>query len=593
MHVLATAGHVDHGKSTLVRALTGMEPDRYAEERRRGMTIDLGFAWTRLADGQAVAFVDVPGHERFVQTMLAGVGPAPAVMIVVAADQGWQEQTAEHLAILDALGVQHGILVVTRSDLADPGPALEYAQLRLSRTSLGTVPAVAVSASTGQGMDQLRVELARLTQRLPVPVTTGRVRLFVDRSFTIRGAGTVVTGTLGAGRLAVGDTVQLAPGQRTARIRELQSLGEARDGVAAVARVAINLRNVAVSDVPRGSILVTPQAWVQSVVLDARLTDLDPADLPGDLMLHLGSAAVPCRLRPLGPDTCRVTLASALPVTLGDRAVLRDPSRRLVTGLLVLDVEPPGFRRRGAARARATELETRTERPDLRAEVARRGAVTRDHLAALGALAADESLPSWALQIGDLIVDPDAFREWRYRLVELVDEHRAGSPLDVGISPDAVRRALQLPSLSLVEALIRDLGGSVTMSRGRISRPGSTPMFTEAVRSVLDEYARRLADDPFDAPTKDELERDRITTKIIAAVGRSGLLLILPGEVLLDLSAPQAAMRVLAVLPQPFTMSEARQAIGISRRIAMPLLEHLDARGLTIRLDDHHRRVSD
>src|SRR4051812_33388398 len=194
MYVVATAGHVDHGKSTLVRALTGMEPDRWAEERRRGMTIDLGFAWTTLGSGATVAFVDVPGHERFVPNMLAGVGPAPAALVVVAADEGWMPQSAEHLAALDALDVRHGLLAVTRADLADPGPALRRARAEIAATSLGAVPAVAVSGVTGAGLDELRTALDTLVAGLPPSDVGAPVRLWVDRSFTIRGAGTVVTG---------------------------------------------------------------------------------------------------------------------------------------------------------------------------------------------------------------------------------------------------------------------------------------------------------------------------------------------------------------------------------------------------------------
>src|SRR5688572_25526016 len=201
MFVVATAGHVDHGKSTLVRALTGMEPDRLAEEQRRGMTIELGFVWTPLPSGSVVAFVDVPGHQRFVPTMLAGAGPVPAALVVVAADEGWMPQSAEHLAALDALGVRHGLIAVTRSDLADPGPALDRARAEVAATSLGTVEAVSVSATTGKGLADLRVALDRLGAMLPAADPAAPVRLWVDRCFTIHGSGTVVTGTLGAGTL--------------------------------------------------------------------------------------------------------------------------------------------------------------------------------------------------------------------------------------------------------------------------------------------------------------------------------------------------------------------------------------------------------
>jgi selenocysteine-specific elongation factor len=223
VHVLATAGHVDHGKSTLVRALTGMEPDRYAEERRRGLTLDLGFAWTSM-DDEVLAFVDVPGHERFVTTMLAGVGSVPAVVFVVAADGGWMPQSQEHLDALDALGVRHGLLVVTRCDLADPAAVTRQAREAVSGTGLRDVDAVAVSAVTGQGMDALRTALARLVRSLPAPDVGASVRLWVDRSFTVRGAGTVVTGTLPAGTIRVGDRLHL-PGRRPVGVRGLQSLG--------------------------------------------------------------------------------------------------------------------------------------------------------------------------------------------------------------------------------------------------------------------------------------------------------------------------------------------------------------------------------
>src|SRR5690242_5740711 len=186
VHVIATAGHVDHGKSTLVRRLTGMEPDRWAEERRRGMTIDLGFAWTGLPSGATVAFVDVPGHERFVPNMLAGIGPVPAAMIVVAADEGWMPQSAEHLAALNALDVRHGLLVVTRSDLAEPEAAIELAQEEIAGSSLGDVEAVAVSAVTGAGLDDLRAALDRLVARLPAPDAEAPVRLWIDRVFTVK-----------------------------------------------------------------------------------------------------------------------------------------------------------------------------------------------------------------------------------------------------------------------------------------------------------------------------------------------------------------------------------------------------------------------
>src|SRR5215469_8610404 len=244
MHVVATAGHVDHGKSMLVRALTGMEPDRWEAEQRRGMTIDLGFAWMTLPSVGQVAFVDVPGHERFITNMLAGAGPVPAVMFVVAADEGWKPQSAEHLAAIDALGVRHGILVITRADLADPAPALRQAERKIAATSLGELEAVAVSALTEQGLPDLIEALGRLTARLPEPDPRAGVRLWLDRVFAIKGSGTVVTGTLLAGTIRNGDELTATPSMRTVRARSVQSLGAQAAQVSGVARVALNLRGV-------------------------------------------------------------------------------------------------------------------------------------------------------------------------------------------------------------------------------------------------------------------------------------------------------------------------------------------------------------
>ena len=382
MHVVATAGHVDHGKSTLVRALTGMEPDRWAEERRRGMTIDLGYAWTTLPSGAELAFVDVPGHQRFIGNMLAGLGPAPAVLFVVAADEGWSRQSSEHLAAIDALRLSHGLLVVTRSDLADPEPALADSLARIARSSLGTVTGLAVSGATGAGLPALRAALDKLVAELPAPEPAGRIRLWVDRSFTVRGSGTVLTGTLGSGTVRIGDCLQLHGESVT--VRGVQSLNQPREMVSAVARVALNLRGVGREQVRRGDVLVTPDAWAWTAALDVRLTD-DSAELPAELVLHLGTAAVAVRLRALDRRHARLTLNQPLPVQAGDRAILRDPGRQAIAaGVLVLDPDPPALNRRGAAAARAVELAGAGARPDPVAEVRRRGAVRRDRLAALG-----------------------------------------------------------------------------------------------------------------------------------------------------------------------------------------------------------------
>ncbi|MEU8084068.1 selenocysteine-specific translation elongation factor [Micromonospora sp. NPDC049101] len=583
MFVVATAGHVDHGKSTLVRALTGMEPDRWAEERRRGMTIDLGFAWTTLPSGGTVAFVDVPGHERFVPNMLAGVGPVPAALIVVAADEGWMPQSAEHLAALDALGVAYGLLVVTRADLADPGPATARARAEIGATSLGAVQAVAVSGRTGAGLPELRAALDRLAARLPPPMLDDPVRLWVDRSFTVRGSGTVVTGTLGAGRLRVGDTLELAGADEPVRVRGLHSLGEARPEAAAVARVAVNLRGTPRDQLGRGDALLTPGRFQHTDLVDVRLTGDPAADLPATLTLHVGSAAVPVRVRPLGADTVRLRLSRPLPLLVGDRALLRDPGRHHVAGgVRVLDVAPPPLARRGAAVARAQVLAAVDGRPDLVGELRRRRLVRAGALLRMG-------VPVHVAPVaGDWLADPEHWRRLGDQVTEEVARYVREHPLEPGMPVEALRQRLALPDRVLVEALVRP---PLRVHAGRVGAAGAADGLPEpvarAVRRVREEYGDR----PFRAPEADHLVDLGLGPREIGAAVRAGALLRLADNVVLLPDALDDAVRVLAGLPQPFTLSAARQALDTTRRVAVPLLELLDRRGATRRLPDDARIV--
>ena len=578
MHVLATAGHVDHGKSTLVRALTGMEPDRWAEERRRGMTIDLGFAWTRLPSGTTVAFVDVPGHERFVPNMLAGVGPVPAAMIVVAADEGWMPQSAEHLAALAALDVRHGLLVVTRSDLADPAAATELALAEIAATPLGRVPAVAVSGVTGAGLDDLRTALDALLTELPPPDLAAPVRLWIDRVFTVKGAGTVVTGTLGAGRLRVGDELTL--GGATVRVRGLQSMGAAAEEVSAVARVAVNLRGTPRDGLGRGDALLTPGRFRTTDLIDVRVHGDPAADLPATMTLHVGSAAVPVRVRPLGADTARLRLAGALPLRVGDRALLRDPGRHHVAGgVTVLDVVPPGLRRRGAAAARAEQLAAMDGRPSPAAELSRRLLIRGADLAAMGVA------PAGTPVAGDWYADPAHWSALAARLADEVSRHAREHPLEPGIPLEAARHRLGLPDRALVTALVRP---PLSVRGGRVTAGADGPP-TELVDLVAKAFDGL---GPFTAPEANHLTAAGLGPRQVAAAVRLGLVVQLAPQVVLTAGAVEEAGRALAGIPQPFTLSEARKALDTTRRVAVPLLELLDHRGVTRRLPDDRRTAS-
>jgi selenocysteine-specific elongation factor len=591
VHVIATAGHVDHGKSTLVRALTGMEPDRWAEERRRGMTIDLGFAWTTIS-GETFAFVDVPGHERFVPNMLAGVGPVPAALVVVAADEGWMPQTAEHVAALDALGVRHAVLAVTRSDLADPQPVIADVVRRLARTSLGDVGAVAVAVppdGVAHGLEPLRAALVRMAHAIPRPDRAAPVRLWVDRSFTVQGSGTVVTGTLAAGTLRSNATLLLgsswASSWREVRVRGLQSLGRPVELASALARVAVNLRGVEKDDVRRGDALLTPGSWSSTETIDVRLTGEGSAELHQEAVLHVGSAAVAVRIRPLAADVARLTLATPLPLRRGDIALLRDPGRhRILAGARILDAAPPRLARRGAAAARGRELADASDSPDVRAELRRRGIARVADLRTLGLAA----LP--APFAGDWLVDDARARELRDRLRAVVAEHLRRFPLATGPTVDAVRHALDLPDRVLVAALVEtDGSSSLAVRDGRVIDTRRLHALPSKVAEAIAAVADRLADDPFAAPEASELTRLGLGARELAAAERAGAVVrIADGVVLLPQALPLAVDR-LAALPQPFTVSLARQALQTSRRVAVPLLEMLDRLQKTKRLPDGSR----
>ena len=659
MYVVATAGHVDHGKSTLVRALTGMEPDRWAEERRRGMTIDLGYAWMTLPSagvggqagkggpaGEKLAFVDVPGHERFVPNMLAGLGPVPAVMFVVAADGGWMPQSAEHLAAVDALGVRHGILVVTRADLADPGPATRQALAEIGKTSLGRVEAISVSAVTGQGLDELRAALSRLLAELRGPArgSVGQsgsgvdpVRLWIDRSFTIRGAGTVVTGTLPAGTVRNGQELLLSPSLQPVRVRGLQALGEPVDQAAGVARVALNLRGVPADLPARGMALIEPDRWTLATELDVRITppEADPQPkLPPELVLHIGAARSRARLRVLGTAGlaiyARLRLRDPLPLHVGDRVLLRDPGAAglAIYGATVLDPAPPPLARRGAGAAAVRELSTWPDVPAA-ADLLRRHKLLRTAQLVSAGLT---ELPSAVA--GGWLADPAQWAALRAELPVVVADFCARDPLAPGMPTEAARAALKLPSRDLVTALVTgdivqdggylriftrhagDVGpasapaaaaqSALSDQPGRFDpsaagsaqvNPGATtsaagrlpPAIAAAVQKVLDDLAR----DPFAAPDTERLRELGLDARALATAARAGLLLRVADLVVLAPGAAKQAAATLAELDQPFTTSQARQALRTSRRVAIPLLEYLDRARITERLPGDLRCLRD
>jgi selenocysteine-specific elongation factor len=593
MHVVATAGHVDHGKSTLVRALTGTDPDRLVEERRRGLTIELGYAWCTLDSGREVAFVDVPGHERFLATMLAGVGPVPIAMFVVAADGGWMPQSEEHLTALDALKVRNALLVVTRSDLTDPTQVLADARARLARSSLGEVPAVAVSAVTGAGMAELRAAVDDLTGRSLPGDPDAPVRLWLDRAFVARGSGIVVTGTLDQGSLQIGDALDAFPAGRPVQVRGLQSLQRSVSSTSAVARVAVNLRGMQRPASPRGMALLTPGRWTFASTVDVRLETVGDGelDLPESVVLHIGTGHVGARIRILSHDGSRaagrVSLRHALPLHVGDVLLVRDPGQarggnRILARAVVLDVSPRRLSRRGQAVRVGQELLAGGDVPDAAAVLARVGVMRRNELVAMGLVAPRPPV------VGEWLVDDRRRAAAAERLVDVVRQYERDHPLEPGMPAEAARQSVGLPDRRLVEWLVVP---PLRLVDGRITSRAAAPSLPAALERAVERVETALAGSPFRAPEHEELVALGLDRRGLAAAEKVGRLMRVSDGVVLLPDADRAALSVLRELPQPFTTSEARQALDTTRRVVIPLLELLDRRGHTERVDNTRRRL--
>lgn len=589
MYVIATAGHVDHGKSTLVNALTTMDPDRWEEEKQRGLTIDLGFAWTTLKSGADVAFVDVPGHERFIANTLAGLGPAPAVMLVIAADEGWKEQTSEHLEAIDALGIERGIIVLTRMD---NGQRISEADVRdkVAGTSLSVAPIFAVSARTGEGMEELRGGIDKL---LPADEVLQRAcampaRMWIDRAFSIKGAGTVVTGTWAAGSVNIGDRLKLvtASGEHDVTVRGLHSENSAVDKAEPVMRLALNLRGVDADAISRGDVLTEAEStWWQPEVIDVRWRTGPKLDsVPRKLNLHVGTASVPVHVRGLDAEHARLTLQGrAFPLRLGDRLALRGPGLDALAGVEVVDMDPPLLNRRGAPVRRAQAL--RDQNPfDASAYVARKEAVMKETLAAAGFDVANK--PASLVEFRSWWVNAQAIARWTAQLRTIFDTHLTHHHLSDGLPLATALSALALPDDSLVSIAVA--GARLKRDGAIIRDPHAAPRDLGPAEKSVAIVEAQLAKEPFVAPDAGTLDELGLGPIELAAAERAGRLLRV-GPIVLLPSAPQQAAEILGQQPGEFTLSQARQALGTTRRVAVPLLEYMDARGLTRRTSDSAR----
>jgi len=598
--VIATAGHVDHGKSALIVALTGIEPDRFEEERRRGLTIDLGYAWTTLPSGREVGFVDVPGHERFIRNMLAGVGPVRLVLFVVAADEGWKPQSEEHLQILDVLGIAGGVIALTKTDLVDADTrelATAEVRERVADSVLAAAPIVPVSARSGAGLDALVAALDRMVLDAPAPADA-RSRLFVDRVFSITGAGTVVTGTLTGSCLRVDQEVALEPGGVRTRVRSLQTHKLAREEACHVSRVAANLTGIDRAPVRRGTVVCEPQAFRATSVADAivrPVRGLDRFPERGAFLFHAGSAEATARLRllerrPDGSMLVRIRTDDALVLDVLDRFVLWEAGRRsVVGGGTILDPAPP-----------------RAATPEHVAYLARRAAA-RDR-AAIADLCVEEAgairTGELAVQVGMTLPSPDAWQMSTALLDAVADAvgtqlERAHSaqPLAEGV-PLAEVRALVASTIrsaggpndpSLPDAILARLddAGVVVRTATIVRLPGHQVELAEHDAELERLRAAIAGDQEATPPTVKELVRTGFDPALIDAAGRAGIVVRISPDLVLTPAVVERATTVAREhAGEGLTVSALREALGTSRKYAVPLAEYLDAAGVTRRVGD-------
>lgn len=589
MPVVGTAGHVDHGKSTLVRALTGRDPDRWAEEKERGLTIDLGFAWTTLPSGIEVGFVDVPGHERFIKNMLAGIDAITVALLVVATDEGWMPQSEEHLSILDLLDVDRGIVALTRADLVDED-TLELVTLeideRLAATSLQGSPIIPTAAPEGRGIDELRVAIDAALATSSIP-DLNRPRLWVDRSFTISGAGTVVTGTLVDGSIGIDESLTLFPAGSTGRIRSIQSHERALELVKPGNRTALNLVGIERDAVDRGSMLGRPDEWFLTKHFMADLSTVRSLASPirerGAFHLHLGSGSWPARLRLLEADTLEgvggvlIEVDTPLPIRWGDRFILREVGRKaVVAGGSVFDPDPPRRARDAAPtlnRFRATE----TKDDAAGALLDARGvSLLRDLDAQTGGGRPDAALVSRdrafsAIQVTRLLA----------AAVEMVGDFHETNPLRPGIPRARLAEHLALHTDDL-ESLL-DRIPDLEVIDADIRRTGFGADLGAADQEVWKRAKASLEAGGFSPPKRAELA---MGLEVEHALVRRGDVIEVSDDLFYLPDVLEAIVEQARDLPDGFTVAEFRDELGITRKHAIPLLEWMDAAAVTVREGD-------
>lgn len=612
--IIATAGHVDHGKSALVKALTGTDPDRLPEEKRRQITIDLGFAaLTATApngDKIQAGIVDVPGHEDFVRNMIAGVGSIDLALFVVAADDGWMPQSEEHLQILNYLGVQRAVIALTKSDLGQPEVVTNQIRERLSGTPFADSSIVPTSVRTGTGIQNLLNALATELGTTEPQRDINKPRLFIDRVFTLRGIGTVVTGTLTGGFLRRGQQIVVYPNNLETRIRSIQSHGHELEVAQSGMRTAINLPDLRVDQIKRGDVVTLPSYGAPSSTLIALVKKTSRTN--GDktvshslkngcsIYVHHGASRVAARIRfrengslAAGKQTvAHLKLSSPIFAFVGDRFVLRDSSERhTIGGGIVLDSDSD-------KESLASTVAIENIDALVRATLARRGFARRENLLSKSRFSADEI--STALinldQKGAIIVcrhiaaDCEFWRKLSAHAIDLIDAAHKRKPERTGIDLGELSSALRIQEPELLESLVADLCKGDFVRKGPvIARTSHRPTLPVHVHQVEKQIRETLAGQPFDPPSRKAIESDPHARQVVRFLIENGDVIELAFDVVLlreSFECMKSQLTEYISQNGPATVSQLRQALGSSRRIMVPLLERLDRDGVTRRVAD-------
>lgn len=619
-YVIGTAGHVDHGKSTLVRALTGIDPDRLAEERQREMTIDLGFAWFRLPGGREVSVIDVPGHERFVGNMLAGVGGVDVAMLVIAADDGPMPQTREHLAILDLLDISHGVVALSRTDLVDDEwQALVVEEIRelLEPTSLAGAAIVPVSAITGVGLEELVAELDRVLDTTEPRDGNGHPRLPVDRSFRVSGFGAVVTGTLVDGEFRVGQELMVYPSGRAVRVRGLQEHQRQVDHAGAGSRVAVNLGGIDTDEIRRGDVLAPSGVLTPSLRLDCHIALLSDAPAPlkhnDEVIAFTGASEIPARVTLLDQDALSpgaqgwVQLRLAAPaVTLrGDRVILRRPSpAATIGGGMIVDPAPRRHKRNQEAVIRSLEVLAEGAPEDLVVQELGEEIIEAGALGRQAGVTDALSMLTGLIERGDVVIAGDhgditvtaktlvlrrtVYERLASTLEAVLAEHHRSQPLSPGIRRNDVRARLGVRSQRPFDALLRafEAQGLAESDGAVVSSPGFEVQLSDTQREMADAFLAAASSQPYSPPSPEE---HGLSQELVSALAARGEVERISPQIVYPADAfATIRQRVLEKLNEDghITLAEYRDLFDTSRKYAQLTLEHLDDLRVTRRKGD-------